>query len=240
MTKLQQNKQKTTKNSKKTLKTSKKVIKNVTVQLALLSKTIPIGNDFLFETKFDGYRIIAKLDKKNVKLISRNGKDFTSKFVDIATSLQKYKAFSPFVLDGEVVVFDKTGRSEFGDLQQSIKSGAQKCVYEIFDILQFKGVDIRSLPLLKRKEKLNKIFSTLQQNLELSSFVVGNGKECFKFAKKNNLEGVVAKKVDSTYQGNRNGDWLKIKCYARQEFVVVGYTKTEKRFDLSADRKSVV
>lgn len=138
------------------------------------------------------------------------------------------------VLDGEVVAFDSNGRSDFGLLQQNIKSKKGGLSYVIFDCLAFDGQDLRNKPLIKRKEVLEKILTNSPKNLILSSFVEGKGAETFKLAKKLDLEGIVAKKSNSTYNGKRDDSWLKIKCYKRQEFVIGGYTTTDKNKYLSA------
>ena len=216
-----------------TKKSTQNPFSSLDVQLALLSNQIPKGNDWLFEIKYDGYRIIAFVEQKKVVLKTRNSQDYTTKFLSLVNSLKKQFNFS-LVLDGEVVVFDKEGKSDFSSLQQSIKSSKDDFVYVVFDILALNGEDLRDLPLLKRKELLKSVLKNSPNNLIYSEHVIGHGKECFNLAKKKNLEGIVAKKVDSKYKGTRNGDWLKIKCYLRQEFVVCGYTTSSKNKLLSS------
>ena len=122
-----------------------------------------------------------------------------------------------------MVVFDKNGRSDFSMLQDSVKKGKNNFSYVVFDILAL-NEDTRSMPLLERKKLLEALSKFFTPNIILSEYVLGNGKECFEVAKRLGLEGVVAKKIDSKYSGMRNDDWLKIKCYHRQEFVVGGYS----------------
>lgn len=208
--------------------------KNVNAQLALLSSTIPQGNNWIFEVKFDGYRMISYVENGKVSIKSRNNKDYTQKFMSIENSLEKIAKSHKICVDGEIVVFDKTGRSDFSLLQDCIKTQTDKFSYVIFDILSFDGIDLRKFPLIIRKQFLKQLFSKAPKNLILSEYVVGYGKEIFAFAKKKNLEGIVAKNLLSVYSGDRNEDWQKIKCYKRQEFVVVGYTTTDKNKDLSA------
>lgn len=193
------------------------------VQLASLTKRVPSGKNYIFEIKYDGYRVLSYIEKGKVKLKSRNGKDFTKKFAVIAEDLEKSFKNKTIVLDGEVVVFDKNGRSDFSMLQDSVKKGKNNFSYVVFDILAL-GEDVRAKPLLERKKLLEALSKFFTPNIILSEYVLGNGKECFEVAKKLGLEGVVAKKIDSKYSGTRNDDWLKIKCYHRQEFVVGGYS----------------
>ena len=217
-------------------KQNNKITKNpfntCSVQLATLSNTIPKGKDWLFEIKYDGYRILTFAQNNKIKMLSRNNKDYTNKFKSIANSLGKLE--QPFVIDGEIVVFDEQGRSDFGLLQNNIKNPSQNFYYVIFDILSLNGQDLRSLTLLNRKKKLELFLAKADKNLIFSSFVVGKGDQSFDFAKQNNLEGIVAKKIDSQYTGNRSDAWLKIKCYHRQEFVIGGFTTSDKNQILSS------
>jgi len=217
------------------IKTDDEKIKNpfnkVDVKLALLSNNIPL-KDYLFEIKYDGYRIVSFCEKNKIKLLSRNNVDYTLKFSEIVNSLESID--KTFVVDGEIVVFDSLGRSDFSLLQKSIKEKKQNFVYVIFDILSYMGKDLRQLALIERKQILEENFNNLPNNIMLSSYVINHGKQTFNFAKKHNLEGVVAKKIDSVYNSLRNLDWLKIKCYKRQEFVIGGYLTSEKNKTLSA------
>lgn len=207
-------------------------IKNITPQLAKLANKIPKGNDWIYEIKYDGYRIIAYFENNKIKLLSRNNKDYTKKFKNISSSLLSLNHDS-FVLDGEIVSFDKKGKSDFGLLQQNIKEGNKEFYYIIFDLLVLDGDDLRNLPLKKRKDKLERLLYKTSEYLIFSKHVT-DGEKCFKFAKENNLEGIIAKRIDSIYEGKRSDDWQKIKCYQRQEFIVVGYTTSSKNKELSA------
>ena len=201
------------------------------VKLAKLTEKIP-KKDYIFEIKYDGYRIVAYVEK-NIRLMSRGNKNYTEKFANIARLLSELDG--TMILDGEVVVFDKNGKSDFGLLTENIKTGKNNFCYVVFDILALDGNDLRDTPLLERKSILEKALSKIEsKNIIISSFVKGKGEESFKLAKKMGLEGIVAKKIDSLYNGNRDEDWLKIKCYKRQEFVIGGYDKTQKNKDLSA------
>lgn len=206
--------------------------KTCQVQLATLTEKIPTGKDWLFEIKYDGYRIVSYVENGKVKMLSRNNIDYTNKFASLKKSLQQIEEDN-FIVDGEVVVFDKNGKTDFGMLQNNIKHKKNEFFYVIFDILALNGKDLRDLPLIERKAKLERLLYNADKNLIFSSHV-SKGKQSFEFAKKNNLEGIVSKKASSHYLGKRNTDWLKIKCYKRQEFVIAGYITSEKNEILSS------
>lgn len=213
-------------------KVKKLPFKEISPQLATLSEDLPTGKDWVFEIKYDGYRSLAFAQNGKVKIYSRNGLDYSKKFAQITKSLEKLDA-NNFVLDGEIVVFDSSGKSDFGLLQDAIKSGQNTLVFVVFDLLALDGQDLRQNTLLKRKKRLEMLVFKAEPNIVYSQHVT-QGKKALEFAQKNALEGIVAKKTTSVYLGTRNQDWLKIKCSKRQEFVVAGFTTTEKNQVLSA------
>ena len=219
------------KENNKKLKT-KNPFSKCDVELATLTNEIPKGKDWIFEIKYDGYRAVSYVENGKVKIFSRNGLDYTQKFNSIAKSLRSIKEDS-FVVDGEIVVFDKNGKSDFSMLQDSIKNGKNNLYYCVFDLLALNGKDLRGESLENRKSKLERLLFKSDKNLMYSSHVL-DGKASYNFAKENNLEGIVAKKKSSKYVGKRTLDWLKIKCVLRQEFVIAGYTTTTKNKVLSA------
>ena len=211
-----------------------KIIKNpfdgVSVQLAKLVHSIPTSGDWLYEMKYDGYRILAYLEGSSVRLITRNGNDYTSRFQNVAYSLSDWAAGRPMILDGEMVVTDANGRTDFQALQNYMKKPkGQNLTYIIFDLLAFNGEDLRGQPLIDRKETLRALMQDEPKNLYYSQHVAGNGEQCFLAACRSNMEGIVGKKADSIYSGTRNGDWIKLKCDKRQELVIGGYTLTDKK-----------
>ena len=222
----------TTKEPIKSKKTNP--FKSCEVQLATLTDKIPTGKDWIFEIKYDGYRILSFYENEKVKLLTRNQQNYTTKFTNIVNSLKKLTKNIPFVLDGEIVCFDSSGRSDFSLLQESIKNKSNNFVYVVFDILSFNGKDLRNETLKIRKEYLQNLLTNCPKNIIFSDFVIGKGKQTYNLSKKSNLEGIVAKNLNSKYLGTRNNNWLKIKCYKRQEFVIIGYTTTEKNKKLSA------
>lgn len=205
---------------------------NTNVQLAKLVDTAPEGADWLYELKYDGYRIIAYIEGGKVKLITRNGQDYTKKFNKVADSLSKWFGSRAAVLDGEVVIINAKGRTDFQALQNHIKSPkGERLTYIIFDLLALDGADLRNKKLIERKEKLETILEGAPHELYYSKHLSGNGQEIFVSACRADFEGVVCKRADSIYSGTRNGDWVKMKCRARQEFVIGGYTVSDKKTD---------
>jgi bifunctional non-homologous end joining protein LigD len=178
---------------------------------------------WLFEIKWDGYRALCTIDEKDeLTLVSRNGLDMLQRFPSLA---ELGSAFSsvPVVVDGEIVSLDAQGRSAFQRLQESQKKPAG-LTYAVFDLLYADGKDLRSIPLEERKALLERLIK--DDTLVLySKHVVGQGKELFDVARKKQLEGIIGKRRDSTYQERRSRDWVKIKTSFEQEFVVGGWTE---------------
>lgn len=204
--------------------------KKADVQLAKLVKTAPEGKDWLYELKYDGYRNLAYIEGNSVRLISRNGNDYTKRFADVANSLLDLAAGRAMVLDGEMTVTDASGKTDFQALQNYLKNPkSQSLTYIIFDLIALDGKDLRERPLIKRKEALETLMKDAPKNLYYSRHITGSGKESFLAACEAGLEGIVGKKANSLYSGTRNGDWIKLKCDRRQEFVIGGMTLTDKK-----------
>ena len=202
------------------------------VQLAKLVGKAPEGDNWLYEVKYDGYRILAFLEGNTVRLITRNGNDYTERFSEAASSLADWADGRAMVLDGEMTVTDDRGRTDFQALQNYMRHPEGKSLtYIVFDLLALDGEDYRERPLIERKKALEALMQDAPKNLHYSRHVAGRGIESFEAARRENLEGVVGKKADSVYSGTRNGDWVKLKCEKRQEFVIGGYTQTEKKAD---------
>ncbi len=202
----------------------------VEVALAKLVNEVPNEKDWLYEIKYDGYRIISFIDNKKIRLVTRNHNDYTSKFNELIDPLKDISKGHSMVLDGEAVVIDDQGRSDFQALQGYLKNpNDQNLCYVIFDILAYDGEDLRDIPLIKRKQTLEKILKNSPKSLIYSTHVEGQGKACLKVAFEKNLEGIIGKKKESVYTSKRNGDWIKIKCIKGQEFVIGGYTLSTKR-----------
>lgn len=211
-------------------KNTKNPFDEIEVQLAKLTDKIPTGEDWLFELKYDGYRITAFIEGNTVRLVTRNGKDYTDKFKRVVPSLADLAAGRAMVLDGEMVVLDASGKTDFQALQNYIRSpGGKALTYIIFDLLTLDGKDLRGLPLIERKNKLEALMKDAPKNLHYSRHVTDGGEAGFAAACAAGMEGIVGKKADSVYSGNRSGDWVKVKCERRQEFVIGGYIRTDKK-----------
>jgi bifunctional non-homologous end joining protein LigD len=193
-------------------------------QLATLTDE-PFDNDeWLFETKYDGYRALAQIESGKVELISRNGLSFSEKYPDIVEALKTVG--QDVIIDGEIVVEDAKGNTRFQWLQHfGEKPSKGKLKFHVFDILYFEGFDLRALPLLERKKILKAVLPE-SAGLAYSEHVIGKGVKAFKAAEKKGGEGIIAKKISSTYAENkRTRDWLKIKTDMQQEMVIGGFTE---------------
>jgi bifunctional non-homologous end joining protein LigD len=182
--------------------------------------------DWQYEVKWDGYRALAFINKGEVEIFSRNNKSFNEKFYPIHKLLQE--ADINAVLDGEILVLDEKGRSNFGDLQNWRSEADGELVYYVFDLLWYDGKDLMDLPLTQRQAILKDILPANDDSLRVSKVFNANGIEFFQAAEKMQLEGIIAKKKSSTYSpDNRSKQWLKVKVHKRQEVVIAGFTKNE-------------
>lgn len=200
-------------------------------QLATLVSEAPAGDDWLHELKFDGYRMVCHLQRGKSRFWSRNQKDWTEKFPNLSKAL-KALPVTAAILDGEVVVVDKAGRSSFQKLQQSMKGGAETFIFQIFDLIYLDGYNLTRVPLKERKALLEDLLSGVDAKgpLRYSDHVVGDGDRFFKQACAYGIEGIVSKLADCPYESTRSRSWLKVKCTKRQEFVIAGYTPSKKDF----------
>lgn len=197
-------------------------------ELATLVDAAPLGEDWIHELKFDGYRVIARVEGPSVTLLTRNGKDWTERMPSLAKAFAKWD-LDATLFDGELIALNEQGLSDFQTLQNSLSEGKDaELVYYAFDLLHHTGRDLRDLPLLERKRQLEELFESLPKaltsKLRLSEHVTGRGADFFAGACQLGVEGIVSKRAASPYRSGRGRDWVKVKCLARQEFVVVGYT----------------
>jgi bifunctional non-homologous end joining protein LigD len=197
-------------------------------QLATLGSSAPEGDDWLHEMKLDGYRILCRIDRADVRLLSRNGKDWTNRFEEIADAARTLPC-EKALIDGEVVVLDRNGISHFQSLQKALrgKAGSRDLHWFAFDIVHLDAIDVARAPLTERKELLQRLMERLDPDgvLRYCDHIAGNGPEFFQQACRSGLEGIISKRADAPYRSGRGRDWLKTKCTNRQEFVVVGYTE---------------
>jgi bifunctional non-homologous end joining protein LigD len=184
----------------------------------------PFDDDkWVYEVKWDGYRALGFVNEGNVELLSRNYKSFNEKFYPILAALKEWKINA--VVDGEIMVLNEKGISNFGDLQNWRSEADGELVYYIFDLLWYDGKDLKELPLKHRQAILKEILPTENEQIRLSKVFAVNGIDFFKASERMGLEGIIAKKSSSTYSsGLRSKEWLKIKVHKRQEVVIGGYT----------------
>ena len=198
----------------------------LTPQLATPSSTVPSGNGWIYEIKFDGYRILARIDGGDAKLVSRNGRDWSAKCPAVVGALRRLKVENAWI-DGEVVALSGEGRSDFGKLQRSLESPGESAVsYAAFDLLFLNGEDLRALPLMERKARLKKLLGRARGGVLLfSDSLRGTPSDLLAKACSHQLEGLIAKRADAGYASRRSRAWLKLKCRPRDEFVIGGYTQ---------------
>jgi bifunctional non-homologous end joining protein LigD len=194
-------------------------------QLATLAESPPRGREWIHEIKLDGYRILARLDGGKAQLITRNGKDWTDAFPSVARAVEALPAASA-LLDGEVVVLDERGVSDFGALQNAIGSSDPRLVYYVFDLLHLDGHDLAGAPLIERKRLLAAVAGK-NGTLRYLDHFEGQGADFYGEAGRHGLEGIISKRRDLPYRPGRTRDWLKVKCGHSQELVIGGWTDPE-------------
>ena len=176
---------------------------------------------WVFEDKYDGFRMIAEIKNGKVALYSRNGKIISSRYIEVAKALEGVEADT--VIDGELVAIGKDGVSHFQLLQNALRHEA-KLLYCAFDLTFENGEDLRKRPLLERKKRLKAILPR-DKLIVFSRHREANGTKFFAEAERKGFEGIMAKRADSAYaSGSRTADWLKIKTAKRQEVVIAGFT----------------
>ena len=191
--------------------------------LATLAEKAPDSPRWIHEVKFDGYRIQARLDHGNVKLMTRKGLDWTDKFPTVAEVIGRLPADTA-LMDGELVSEDTDGVSRFSLLQQDLKAGRHdRMVLYAFDLLHCDGTDLMRLPLSERKAALARLLARARGAVRLSESLTQRGPVLLKQACKMGLEGIISKLADARYRSGRGHDWVKAKCSDRQEFVVAGF-----------------
>ena len=177
--------------------------------------------NWVFEDKFDGFRMVVEIRRGKVALYSRNGKIISHSYIEVAKALEGIKGDA--VIDGELVALGKNGVSRFQLLQNALRHEA-KLLYCAFDLMFENGDDLRQMPLLQRKKRLEAILPR-GKLIALSRHRKADGTKFFAEAERKGLEGIMAKRADSAYaSGSRSADWLKIKISKRQEVVIAGFT----------------
>lgn len=200
-------------------------------QLAVLVERLPeIAAQWIYEIKYDGYRLLTRVDKAGVKLFTRTGKDWSHKLPALLEEIKRLQLPSGWY-DGEIVVQDpQTGRPDFGALQDSMDSARSgDIVLHLFDLPYFDGKDLRQQPLHVRRAVLEKCLQRAPSSTRVrfsQAFDEDSG-SLLASACKLGLEGIVGKRKDAPYVSRRSPDWIKLKCQHRQEFVIGGYTEPQ-------------
>ena len=192
--------------------------------LATLVDSVPGDEGWVYELKYDGIRLLSRCDGDDVRCISRNGIDWTHKVEPIVSALAE-QDLSGAWLDGELIVTDPNGKSDFSLLQHMLEQGRlEELRYCVFDVLYLDGKDLRDRPLTERKTRLDAALAKLPSKgpLRLADQIHSDSAQLLARVCNQHLEGLVAKRVDSRYVGDRSMDWLKVKCHQEQEFVVGG------------------
>jgi bifunctional non-homologous end joining protein LigD len=197
-------------------------------QLATLVDEVPPGDNWLFEYKYDGYRLLIATGSGAATAWTRNGKDWSDKFRALVKAAAKLPPGC--LIDGEAVALDDEGRPNFQLLQSTLKDqrGANLAFFA-FDLLVDRGEDITRLPNIERKDRLKSLLAGVQPPFLFGDHVIGRGEEIFREVCNQSGEGIIAKRADAPYRGERSRNWLKIKCIQRQEFVIVGWSESDKR-----------
>ncbi|MHA6718591.1 DNA ligase D [Sphingomonas sp. RS6] len=195
-------------------------------QLATLVDTVPTGNQWLHEIKYDGYRALIATGSGGPRIHTRSGLDWTGKFPGIAEAAAGLPPGS--LIDGEIVAM-KDERPDFSTLQEAISAGGEGLRCFAFDLLIDAGEDITALPQRERKERLRALLDGADDRIRFSEHVVGSGEQLFEAMCRDGFEGIVSKRADAPYRGTRSKAWLKIKCTHRQEFVILGWTPSSAR-----------
>jgi bifunctional non-homologous end joining protein LigD len=194
---------------------------------ATLSDKVPTGDDWLYEIKWDGYRILATVSGGEPELRTRRDQDYTQRFENVGKELVKALKTPDCVVDGEVCALDEDGRPSFSAMQQG-KPGTP-IVYYVFDLLEVEGEPVIDLPLEERRKRLEKLLDKRNRIVRFSE-AFDDGEALLAAAEKQGLEGIMAKRLGTRYiPGTRSREWLKIKGHGRQEFVIAGYTRGQGR-----------
>ena len=196
-------------------------------QLATLVDAVPTGTDWIHEFKYDGYRLLIATGGGAATAWTRNGKDWSDKFRSIVKAASDLPAGC--LIDGEAVAIGEDGKPDFQLLQSTLKGGHADLAFYAFDLLVDQGKDIRKLSNLERKERLAALLKPVSAPIIYGDHVVGKGEALFDAICADGGEGIISKKADAPYRGERAKNWLKVKCIQRQEFVIIGWQASDKR-----------
>ncbi|WP_159981722.1 MULTISPECIES: DNA ligase D [unclassified Novosphingobium] len=205
-----------------------------TPQLATLVDAVPTGNLWMHEIKFDGYRALVSAMGDKVRVFTRSGLDWTDKFAPLVAHLAALD-LPPCLIDGEIIARNAGGNPDFSTLQSVLKRGhgsqAEDDALELhaFDLLELDGENYASLPQIERKERLEALLASAEPPVFVADHVIGAGEALYSAMCEAGQEGIIAKRVDAPYAGRRTRSWVKVKCTRRQEFVIVGWSRSRAR-----------
>src|SRR5512134_3192951 len=206
-------------------------------QLASPRAAAPDGPEWLHEIKFDGYRTLARIENGAVRLLTRNGHDWSDRYGDLGEAFEALSSHQALI-DGEIMVQDEHGVSSFAALQEALTQRAtRRLLFYAFDLLHLDGFDLSLVPLIERKQVLAALIAPhidATSALQLSEHVIGSGPEFFEQACRRSLEGIVSKQLDAPYQSGRTRTWCKVKCINTDDFVIVGFSESEAAGGLAA------
>jgi bifunctional non-homologous end joining protein LigD len=197
--------------------------------LATLVDKPPAGEDWVFEIKWDGYRMAVHVEPNRVRALSRNNIDWTDRVPAIVSEARKIAG--TMILDGEAVILDEQGRSDFSKLQSAFggrggKRASGEVILYAFDLLYLDGHDLTGMSLHERRDMLETLIGDRTGAIRLSETIHADGAQLLKQACSLGLEGIIAKRDDRPYRSGRTGDWLKIKCVQSESFFIVGYEQS--------------
>jgi bifunctional non-homologous end joining protein LigD len=198
-------------------------------QKATLVDAVPSGAGWLHEMKYDGYRCQLAIGGGEARIYTRSGLDWTDKFPEIAAAATSIQADSA-LLDGEIVALDDKGNTGFSALQQAISEGGRGLTLFLFDALEIDGEKVAALPNIERKQRLASLLGDgIPPFILYADHIVGKGEQLFEAMCKAGQEGIISKRADAPYRGTRTKSWLKVKCTLRQEFVLIGWSESDKK-----------
>ena len=197
-------------------------------QLPTLTDQPPEGEGWIHEVKHDGFRTILVIERGTVRAFTRNGHDWTDRYPGIVARAKGLPCRSA-ILDGEIIVQDKRGASDFEALQSALRARGAPLIFYAFDLLHHDGRDWRNKPLLERRHRLKRLIEPDAHSvIQFSEEFAGDGPALFKACAKHQLEGIVSKLATAPYQSGRSRTWLKTKCFTESELILVGIDRDRK------------
>jgi DNA ligase D-like protein (predicted ligase) len=190
-------------------------------QLPTLVDEPPAGDGWLHEIKYDGYRTELVIERGEARAFTRRGFDWTAKYRPIVNTAAGLPAKTA-ILDGEVVVLNEAGLSDFGSLKSAMRWQSSRLIFVAFDLLHLDGKDFRSRPLIERKADLEALIGSSVGAIQFSQHIEGGGAAFYAQADRIGFEGMVSKRADAPYRSDRTTSWLKIKCYEETDYEVAG------------------